>query len=311
MKATTIGALFVAGGAVLWGTDALFRGDMAESVPAATIVFWEHVVLAAVTAFAMPAALRLLRRAGWRVVLAVLAIGIGASAVATALFTEAFSYGDYTTPVLLQKVQPIVAVVGAWLLLGERPRAGYGPFLLLGLVGAWLIAFRDPFDVSFGEARPALLALAAAALWAAGTVLGRYVAPVFAPRELTALRFWFGLLGAAAVVAVTGSSLTVGGEWHVRLVLLALVPGLVAMLFYYRGLKRTPAMVATLCELAFPLTAAVVPPLLLDEPALSVSQGVGVALTAAVVLGLTLAQSAGRRRDAGVVEAPDRALASA
>ncbi|NHC43971.1 DMT family transporter [Motilibacter aurantiacus] len=310
MKATTAGAAFVAVGAVLWGTDALFRGDMSESVSPAAIVFWEHVVLAIVTAVALPPALRALRRAGWRAGLAVvLGIGVGASAVATALFTKAFSYGDYTTPVLLQKVQPIVVVAGAWLLLRERPRATYLPFLLLGLVGAWLIAFRDPSDVSLGEAEPALLAIGAAALWAAGTVLGRYVAPAFAPRELTALRFWFGLLGAAGVVAVTGSSLQVDGEWHGRLVLLALVPGLLAMLLYYRGLRRTPAMVATLCELAFPLTAAVVPPVFLDQRALSVTQGVGVALTAAVVVGLALAQRTGGREQ-GVVDSDERALAA-
>ena len=63
-----------------------------------------------------------------------------------------------------------------------------------------------------------------------GDVLGRYVAPVFAPRELTALRFAFGLLGAGAVVAVTHSSLDVAAEWRLRLVALALVPGLIAML---------------------------------------------------------------------------------
>ena len=43
-----------------------------------------------------------------------------------------------------------------------------------------------------------------------------------------------------------------------RLPLLALLPGLIAMLFYYRGLRTTPAPVATLAELAFPATALIV-----------------------------------------------------
>lgn len=38
---------------------------------------------------------------------------------------------------------------------------------------------------------------------------------------------------------------------------LALVPGLAAILIYYRGLRTTPASIATLAELAFPLTAIV------------------------------------------------------
>ena len=39
---------------------------------------------------------------------------------------------------------------------------------------------------------------------------------------------------------------------------MALIPGLLAMWIYYRGLQRTPASRATLAELAYPLTAAVV-----------------------------------------------------
>ena len=42
----------------------------------------------------------------------------GASAVATALFTQAFRYGDPVTPLVLQKLQPVIAVVAAALLLG-------------------------------------------------------------------------------------------------------------------------------------------------------------------------------------------------
>jgi len=39
---------------------------------------------------------------------------------------------------------------------------------------------------------------------------------------------------------------------------LALLPGLLAMLLYYRGLASTPAALATLAELAFPITGVLV-----------------------------------------------------
>ncbi|WP_165865736.1 DMT family transporter [Vallicoccus soli] len=296
------GALLVTAGAVLWGTDALFRSDPARELDAATVVLWEHVVLVAVTGAALPGAVAVLRRAGWRAVLAVAVIGVGASAVATLLFTQAFR-DDLVTPVLLQKAQPLVAVLAAWLLLGERPGRAYGPFLLAGLAGAWLIAFRDPLDVSVAEARPALLGLGAAVLWALGTVLGRYLAPSFAPRQLTALRFAGGLVGAAAMAALLGADLAVRADQAPTIAALALVPGLLALLLYYRGLRTTPAMVATLCELAFPLTAALVPVLFLGADPLSGTQVLGVALAAAVVVGLSVAGARPRTR---VVEAPPR-----
>ncbi|MGH3090339.1 MAG: EamA family transporter, partial [Rubrobacteraceae bacterium] len=40
-----------------------------------------------------------------------------------------------------------------------------------------------------------------------------------------------------------------------RLILLALIPGFLALLIYYRGLSGTRASYATLAELAFPATA--------------------------------------------------------
>ena len=66
-------------------------------------------------------------------------IGAGASATATALFTAAFRYGDPTTPLLLQKLQPLFAILGAWILLGERLRPRFWGFAAVALGAAWLI----------------------------------------------------------------------------------------------------------------------------------------------------------------------------
>jgi drug/metabolite transporter (DMT)-like permease len=57
------------------------------------------------------------------------------------------------------------------------------------------------------------------------------------------------------VVMVTGDPVEVPRALVPRLVLPALVPGLLALVLYYLALRRTPASRATLAELAFPLTA--------------------------------------------------------
>ena len=44
------GFVFVAAGAALWGTDALFRRELALELSAPTLVFLEHVVLVLITA---------------------------------------------------------------------------------------------------------------------------------------------------------------------------------------------------------------------------------------------------------------------
>jgi drug/metabolite transporter (DMT)-like permease len=275
----------VAISAALWGTDALLRKPLADALPAATIVWWEHAISLLVLLPWLPGALRAFRRLGAKERIAVVVIGVGASAVATALFTQAFAIGDPVTPLVLQKFQPVFAMLAAYLLLGERLRSGYLWFALPALAGAWLLTFPDPFQITVTAARSALLALAAAALWAGGTVLGRLVATKLTPNEVTVLRYFFGFLGASAVVAVTSSSLAVHWGDVVGLVLLALVPGLLALRMYYVGLRSTPAARATLAELAFPATAAVVGVTALGAT-LSASQWVGFAIVVLAVTGL-------------------------
>jgi drug/metabolite transporter, DME family len=263
--------------------DALLRNPLAESTQVATIVFGEHVVLVVVMLPLVVTAIPALWRAGPRYVAAGVVVGVGASALATILFTEAFVRGDPVTPVVLQKVQPLVVVLLAATILGERPRPRFGIFLLGGLAGVWLTVFPSPFDVSVHGTEAALLALAAAGLWALGTVLGRFLALKLAFQQVTAVRFAFGLPASFVAVLVLGAPFTASGHDLAFIALLALITGLVALLLYYWGLKRTPASVAAIAELTFPVVAISVGYLAFDET-LTASQLVGVALTSFVVM---------------------------
>jgi DME family drug/metabolite transporter len=300
--------LLVALAAAMWGLDGLLRKPLATKLDAGTVVLWEHIIALAVLSPLIPRALRAFGRCGLRVQLAIVAIGVGASAVATALFTEAFTLGaasnDFITPLVLQKLQPVFAIGLAVVLLGERPRPRFLLFVVPALGGAWLLTFADPGQVQVAEFEPALLALGAAVLWAGGTVLGRYAGAVLEPIDVTTLRFVFGLLGAAVVVWVTHAQVVPG--WHnvVGLVLLALIPGLLALVLYYRALRRTPASRATLAELAFPATAALVGVAFLGSR-LTGSQWLGFAIVAVSVCALGWHES---RRPAAVA-APETVLA--
>ncbi|MEX2210497.1 MAG: DMT family transporter [Gaiellaceae bacterium] len=281
------GILCVAAAAALWGTDALFRKPLADSTSVATIVFGEHLVLAAITLPLLVPALAAVWRLGWRFVLAAVAIGAGASAVATILFTQAFvESASPITPVVLQKVQPIVAVIGAWIILRERPRPRFGFYLVAALAGAWLIAFPSPTggvaENWSASARPVLFALGAACLWAFGTVLGRYLMRRMRFQHVTTLRFAFGLPASGIALLVLGGPAVASARDSLWIAVLALVTGLIALSLYYYGLRVTPAIPASLAELAFPVTAALVGYLAFDAT-LSSTQWLGVAVTTTVV----------------------------
>lgn len=299
---TSGGFLLVAAGAALWGTDAIFRRGLALDLAAPVLVFLEHAVLVVMT---LPVLwmkrdqLRNLGRGDW---MAALVIGAGSSAVATILFTSAFRYGDPTTPLLLQKLQPLVAVIGARLLLGERLLPRFAWFLLAGLSGAYLVAFPDPDAVSIAALTPALFAVGAASLWGLGTVLGRRLAPKIPFSLLTALRFAIGLPAAGLIVAVMGETSAVGavsGTDIRGVVALAFVPGLVALLLYYNGLRSTPASAATLAELAFPLTATGLNYVAFGT-VLTASQWIGVTLLAGTITTMSWLSRTGDREALGV-----------
>ena len=279
----------VAAAAAMWGLDGLLRQPLAATLNPATVVFWEHLIAVTVLLPVLPRAARAYLRCTVRDRVAIALIGIGASALGTALFTEAFALsgrtGDYVTPLVLQKLQPLLAIALAVRLLGERLRPGFAAYAIPALAGAWLLTFADPFHVALSEAKAALFALGAAALWASGTVLGRMVSASVSPRDLTTLRYAWGLPASWAITWIVGAPL--GPGWHnlPGLALLALIPGLLALTLYYRGLQCTAAARATLAELAFPATAAVVGVVFLHAH-LSATQWVGFAVIVVAVTAL-------------------------
>lgn len=281
----------IAVAAALWGADGLLRQPLAGQLPAATIVFWEHLLIVAVLVPFLPTALRAFRSATPKERAALILIGAGASAVATALFTRAFQLGDPVTPLVLQKLQPVIAVAAAALLLGERVRSRYWLFAVPALIGAWLMAFPDPLSAAPRAAAAALLGVAAAALWAVGTVLGRMVSVRMPSRDVTVLRFAIGLPASAIVLVSQGAPVAVTPAQLAPLALLALIPGLLGLALYYVGLRSTAAARATLAELAFPVTATLIGVGLLGTE-LSPTQWLGLVVVVVSVTALGLRERA-------------------
>jgi drug/metabolite transporter, DME family len=282
VQSRPVATALVAVAAALWGLDAWIRKPLAVTTPVATIVFGEHLVLVLLTLPFLAGALASVIRLGPRYILAAVVIGAGSSAVATILFTQAFVEGDPVTPVVLQKIQPVFAVVGAMLILGERPRPRFALYLVPALAGVWLMGVPHPFDPSAHGLKPTLFALGAAALWALGTVLGRYLTRRMRFEHVATLRFAFGLPASAIALLVLGAPAFASGHDTFWIAVLAVVTGLIALFIYYYGLQRTPAVAAAIAELAFPVSAILVGYFKFGHT-LTGWQWVGVAVTTLVV----------------------------
>lgn len=261
--------VFVALAATLWATDAYFRNQLVKHLTAVEIVVIEDALVAL---FLVPVLVRSrgeFSKLGVRGWLAVVAIAAGAQALATIWFTTSFSYGIYSETFVLQETQPLIAITLAWIVLRERRRPWFWAAAAVAVVGVYLvvqapyISPEKPFapitGLGQGRIEAGLYALGAAALWAAGTVLGRFALGSISFWGMTALRFTVALpVLVAAVLVLEGG----GGFSHYRLgdflpnfLGIALIPGLLGLLIYYRALAKTPASLATIGEMALPVAA--------------------------------------------------------
>ena len=265
----THGALLVILGAALWGTDAVFRWPLTAALSPVTIVFLEHCILSMAV---IPLVVKFRRQflvLLWRDYLALVVIALGGSAAATILFTFSVKQGNPSVVILLQKTQPLFTILLARLALGEKPPAWFWPWSAAAVAGAVLVSAPDWQPDQMAVPTPAAAvfsAIGAAALWGSATVSGRYIVSRVSVRFLTALRFLFALPALAILYRLQPAvqrELPSDFSPLAIIVAMALMPGLAALLIYYKGLQSTTASLASICELSFPVTAVAVNWLLL------------------------------------------------
>jgi len=267
-----IGALAVAVAAAMWASDAYFRPALAKQLTASEIVFAESLLIALCFLPVIGRILSELRHLPLRQWISLGIIALGAQALATVLFTHAISYAfpAHAAPdlnvenevYLLYLLQPVFGIAMARIFLGERRKPYFWPLSACALVSVYLIVFpQDPLtplaSVQHGQLLAGLLVLGAVVLWASGTVFGRYCLSNVSFVTTAAMRFTLALPLLLGLMLVDKGDGAVGGFSVSQIpsfIGIALIPGLLAMLLYYRALASTPASMASIAELAYPCT---------------------------------------------------------
>lgn len=260
-----IGWPIVSLAAMLWASDQLLRTRSQHAgLSAVQIVLFEHLALGAIfvpSLIKYRSEWRMLRLWGW---LGLGFIAVFGSALATIMLTEAYRLGSPLLTALLQKTQPIFTIVLAGIFLHERRKPLFWPLFLGALTATYFLAFGFTSiadSLTSPKAAGVWLALGASAIWGTCTVVGRAAIRDQRPQVVAGWRFMLALpvlltMGISGGTTSITANLGIAALWP--LALIVLFPDALGMTLYYVGLKRTPASLATLAELAFPATALIV-----------------------------------------------------
>lgn len=265
-KQWALGALAIMLAALLWSLDGIFIRPKFYVLPADLVVLLEHALGFMVLSpflFLGWAKIKLLRRKEW---LAILWICFFGGALGTIMITKAFFAAmdgevTFATVVLLQKLQPVFALIMARLILGERLKRSFYVWALLAIAAAYFLAFGK---TGLGEINllhsAAFYAAIAAFAFGSSTVFGKRIVNHLDFKSTAALRFGITGLLVLAYSLLTGDlfkiSAVTGPHWR-YLILIVWTSGAAAMFIYYYGLKRVTASASTILELFWPFSAII------------------------------------------------------
>ncbi len=187
-------------------------------------------------------------------------------AIGTMAITKALFYVDFVNlsiVILIQKLQPVFAITLAAVFLKEKLPNIFFAWGALAITGAYIMTFGFNLpDLLTGNktTMAAIFALIAALGFGSSTVLSKRALKNVSFELGTYLRFAISSIIMLVIVISSGtlSSITsITTDQIYIFFLIAFTTGGPAIFLYYFGLKRITASVASICELAFPLTAVI------------------------------------------------------
>lgn len=267
-KRHLLGAVAIMFAALLWSLDSVFIRPKLYTVSANLVVFLEHalglIVLSPFIIFNRQK-IKALRIRDWGAILWVSLFGglIGTIFITKAFFAAIGGEVTFATVVVLQKLQPIFALVLARIILGEKLNKKFYGWAILAILAAYTLAFGNlglgVFDIDL-MSNAAVFAILAAFAFGSSTVFGKRIVNHLDFKSATGLRFAVTSVMAFVLILFTNDIAGIKDLSGIHWLLLTIIvfsSGAFAMFVYYFGLKRISASSATIFELFWPFTAVV------------------------------------------------------
>jgi len=261
-----IGAFAISLAAAFWGFDGVVLTPRLYNLNVAFVVFMLHALAFLIMntfLFKEYKQIRNFSRSDFMTFFMIALFGgaIGTMAMVHALFLVNFE--KLTIVILLQKLQPVFAIALAVIFLGERMRRFYFIWASLAILAGYFLTFGTSlpnFDTGDNTLEAALFSLLAAFSFGSSTVLSKKILGRYSFHTATFYRYGFTTVIMLFYVLVAGLYIEfekiTETNWII-FVIIAITTGSGAIFMYYYGLKKVRAVIATICELFFPVTAII------------------------------------------------------
>jgi len=261
-------ALAIIVAAVFWSLDGTFIRPKFYELPVGTVVFLEHLLgLIVLSPFLVLGwwKIKKLKLKSWIAILWVCVFGglIGTFMITKAFFLAYAGAVTFATVILLQKLQPVFALIMARIVLKEKLKPQFYIWAVLAILAWYVLAFGSHW-LNFGEIdwlnNAAFFSLLAAFTFWSSTVFGKRIVNHLDFKITAGLRFGITAILALVLILVTKDFSAIGTvsglQWK-YLAIIVFTSGAGALFLYYFGLKRVKASTATILELVWPLSAVV------------------------------------------------------
>ncbi len=295
-KSVFTGAMAICVAAILWGLDGVVLTPRLYSLDIGLVVFIFHALPFLLMNLFMYKEYKHIRifTAGdvlMFFLLSLLGGAVGTLAIVKALFLVNFK--ALTIVVLLQKLQPVFAITLAALLLGEKLKRNFLLWSALAIIAGYFLTFGfnlPDFSANNNTALAAAFSLLAAFAFGSSTVFSKKVLQKFSFFTATFYRYAFTSIIMLLFVLSTGTLKSIpditGFQWTI-FAIIGITTGSGAIFLYYFGLTRIRAMLATICELCFPVSAILFD-YLVNDRVLSTVQWISAGVLIFAILKLSL-----------------------
>ncbi|MBI9038667.1 MAG: EamA family transporter [Bacteroidales bacterium] len=263
-KFSIIGAVAVSISAILWGLDGVVLTPRLYNLDVGYVVFILHFIPFVLMNIFLFKEYRYLKTFSASDVFTLLLIAILGGAVGTLAIVKAIflvNFKHLTIIVLLQKLQPVFAIALATIYLKEKLRNNYLLWASIAIIAGYFLTFGfdlPDFQTGDNTVYAASLALLAAFSFGSSTVFSKKILQKYSFHTATFFRYGFTTLILFSYLIIFSKfgefTNTTSTNW-LFFMIIAFTTGSGAIFLFYYGLTKIPAILATICELFFPISA--------------------------------------------------------